>query len=121
MQCVFYKLHYFCIRKCSAYDAMHTIAGNIKDILIKGLLGKRYTEAIQRYEAEVNGRWEGLTGPDLPFHMSAADLEAFEKALALIADCTPSRMTGSRFKKLLKASKQSRAHAMFVLASPYGE
>lgn len=112
--------YYFSIAKCSSYDAMHTIMGNIKDIILKGLLGRRYSDAIRKHEGDVNGWWVGLSGEDLPFHFSAADHAAFERALVLIADSTPSRMTGSTFKKLLKASKQSRAHALFVLASPYG-
>ena len=42
------------------------------------------------------------------------------EALRTVVERTDSRVTGSRFARLLDASKKNKSHAMAVLASSYG-
>lgn len=64
--CALFDLHYFPARLCIHPDPMHTIAGVIKDTVVRGLQPQqRISEAILLYEAQANSRYEDSVVPSI--------------------------------------------------------
>ena len=101
----------------TGYDLMQAVAGVMKDTFVGILMSKRYTEVVEQHEAAVHKRF----GRRRPWELSAEDIQVAKEVLQLIASVTDSRVTGSRFARLLAPGESKKSHAMHVLASPYGE
>lgn len=96
------------------YDPIHVIGGVLVDSFVKTLTGKRWKKGIPLAEKELR-RFSAAPGM-----LTEAGRQLFEDALVSIADQLPSRTGCGRLPQILRASKKSRTHTAFLLASPIG-
>ncbi|EFJ39521.1 hypothetical protein VOLCADRAFT_108607 [Volvox carteri f. nagariensis] len=114
--CPLYTLPGFDPSKMIQYDAMHTIGGVIKDVVVLGIQGLRAANAsdtLVEYDSDNNiqTKTAGVAGSE--------ELSRFRAALSRIAISAPTWI-GSRLKRLTAPNKKAKTHTFFLLAGPVG-
>ncbi len=111
LSCPIYELLSFKPTRGLNYDAMHTIGGVIKDVIIKYLQGLRTRgHAVVEVDTE---RGVYVFGPDTAY------LADFRVALETIATGLPGAIAG-RLLRLTMPGKKAKTATMFLLAGPFG-
>ena len=98
------------------YDVMHTVGGVVKDLL-KLLRSTRVTAKVLEFERTVNKRF---LDDKFPWEASSKDLDEMSSLLGYVVEASPSRVAGSRFRRLLSNNKKHKSHSLLVFASSLG-
>jgi hypothetical protein len=98
------------------YDVMHTVGGVVKDTALRLLTSARVSDGMLAYERTANHRFLSSK----PWEATQQQLDFMQTLLANVVEASPSRMTGSRFLRLLSRNKKQKSHALMVFASSMG-